>query len=87
MRLNLVLIRKKAKEAQMLVPTIQSRSIENINLTLHKTCDTQGINTYGCCILSDGRFAFTYYYDCKVSVFNMEGLHDFEVILPCNAFD
>ncbi|XP_071123426.1 uncharacterized protein [Mytilus edulis] len=84
---DIVLVRKKAKEAQMLVPTIQSRSIENINLTLQKTCDTQGNHTYGCCILSDGRFAFTYYYYCKVTVFNMKGLNDFEVNLPCNAFD
>ncbi|XP_052065728.1 uncharacterized protein LOC127705449 [Mytilus californianus] len=84
---DIVLIRKKAKQAQMMVPTVQSRSIENIKLTIQKTLDTQGNSTLGCCMLSDGRLAFTYYYDWKVIVFNMKGLKDFEVKMPCNVYD
>ncbi|CAG2241890.1 unnamed protein product [Mytilus edulis] len=38
-------------------------------------------------MLPDGRMAFTYYWECKVIVFNMKGLNDFEVKMPCEAFD
>ncbi|XP_052065729.1 uncharacterized protein LOC127705450 isoform X1 [Mytilus californianus] len=84
---DIVLIRKKAKQAQMMVPTVQSRSIENITLTKQKTINTQGDCITGCCMLSDGRMAFTYYFDCKVIILNMKGITDFEVKMPCNVFD
>ncbi|CAC5416841.1 unnamed protein product [Mytilus coruscus] len=56
---NTVLIRKRPKQAQMMVPTVPSRSIENMKLTIHKTINTQGVYIYGCCMLSDGSLAFT----------------------------
>ncbi|CAC5416844.1 unnamed protein product [Mytilus coruscus] len=84
---DIALIRKKAKQAQMMVPTVQSRSIENIKLAIQKTFNTQGNFIFGCCMLSDGRMAFTYYWDCKIIIFNTKGIKDFKVKMPCNVYD
>ncbi|XP_076115853.1 uncharacterized protein LOC143083476 [Mytilus galloprovincialis] len=84
---DIVLNRKKTKQAQMMVPTVESRSIENVTFTKQKTINTQGEATFGCCMLPDGRMAFVYYSECSLVVFNMEGFEDFEVKTPCNAFD
>ncbi|CAC5406933.1 unnamed protein product [Mytilus coruscus] len=84
---NIVLVKNKAKQTQMMIQTAQSRSIENIKLTLHKTIDTQGERTYGCCMLPDGRMAFTFCYDQTVKVFSDNKLKDFGVKLPADAFD
>ncbi|CAC5416833.1 unnamed protein product [Mytilus coruscus] len=84
---DIVLIKKKVKQAQMMVPTVQSRSIENIKLITHKLINTERKCIYGCCILPDGRLAFAYYSDCKVIVFNINGLKDFEVNMPSYAHD
>ncbi|CAG2194883.1 unnamed protein product [Mytilus edulis] len=71
----------------MMVPTVQLRSIENIKLTLHKTINTKGERIVGCCMLSDGRLAFTSLNDKTVKVFSEKGVNDFEVKIPCNPFD
>ncbi|CAC5416840.1 unnamed protein product [Mytilus coruscus] len=69
----------------MLVPTVQSRSIENIKVTTQKTINTQEVSTYGCCMMSNGRLAFTSYF--KVIIFDMNGLKEFELRMPCVAYD
>ncbi|XP_071123422.1 uncharacterized protein [Mytilus edulis] len=85
---EIVLIRKKVKQAQTMVPTVQSRyTIENIVLMKQKTINIPENQIHGCCILPDGRMAFTLYTECKVIVFNLKGLKDFEVKLSCYAFD
>ncbi|CAG2214005.1 unnamed protein product [Mytilus edulis] len=84
---DIVITRKKAKQAQMMVPTVQSRPIENITFTKQNTINAQGNSIYGCCMFTDGRMAFTDYYDSKVIVFNMKGLKDFEVKMPFYPFD
>ncbi|CAC5406935.1 unnamed protein product [Mytilus coruscus] len=81
---DILLIKKKTKQAQMI---IQSKSIKNIKLTLHKTIDTEGQIIYGCCMLPDGRLAFTFYFKQTVKLFSDKGLKDFEVKLPAEAFD
>ncbi|CAG2199762.1 unnamed protein product [Mytilus edulis] len=58
---DIVLIKKKARQAQLMIPIVPTKSIENIKLTIHKTIDTQGDYVYGCCILPSDRFAFTYF--------------------------
>ncbi|XP_052060333.1 uncharacterized protein LOC127700733 isoform X2 [Mytilus californianus] len=84
---DIVLIKKKAKQAQMMIQTAQLRSIENIKLTLYNTIGTKGERIYGCCMLPDGRMAFTFFNEETVKLFNEKGLKDFEVKLPAEAFD
>ncbi|CAG2231475.1 unnamed protein product [Mytilus edulis] len=84
---DIVLIKKKAKQAQLTVPIVSTKSIENIKLTTHKTIDTQGDFIHGCCMLSDGRMAFSHHDDKTVRVFNDKGSKDFEVEMPCHPFD
>ncbi|XP_052065671.1 uncharacterized protein LOC127705403 [Mytilus californianus] len=83
---DILLIQKKVKQAKMMVPTAQSRSIENIRLMIHKTINTDGGN-YGCCMPPDGRLVFTSYLARTVKVFNNEGVKDFEVKMLCRPFD
>ncbi|CAG2206909.1 unnamed protein product [Mytilus edulis] len=84
---DIVLSRKKIKQAQIIVPTVPSRCIENIKLKKNKTIATEGKYILGCCLIPDGRMAFTYYIDCAVRVFSDTGLKDFEVKMPCNVYD
>lgn len=51
---DILLIRKKVKQAQMLVLTAKSRSIENIRLEILKTINTEGELINGCCMIADG---------------------------------
>ncbi|CAG2201116.1 unnamed protein product [Mytilus edulis] len=81
---DIVLVEKKAKQAQMM---IQSRSIYNIKFTIHKTIDNLVKYIYGCCMLSDGRMAFTFYFKQTVNVFSDKGLQDFRVNLRVHPFD
>ncbi|CAG2253552.1 unnamed protein product [Mytilus edulis] len=84
---NIVLSTKKTKQAQIMVPIVQSRSVENILLKIDKTISTQGDFTPGCCFLPDGRLVFTYSKEGTIKVFNLEGSKDFEMEIPCGAFD
>ncbi|XP_071180377.1 uncharacterized protein [Mytilus edulis] len=85
---DIVLSRKKTTHAQIMVPNVQTRSIENIKLQMHKTAvATEGRYVYGCCLIPDGRMAFTYYNDRAVRVFSDKGSKDFEVKMPCYVLD
>ncbi|CAC5386092.1 unnamed protein product [Mytilus coruscus] len=84
---DIVLSRKKAKEAQIIVPIVQSRSIESIKMKINKKINLQGKWIYGCCMLPDGRLVFTYNRERKVRVFNNQGSKEFEMNIPCGAFD
>ncbi|CAC5388356.1 PML [Mytilus coruscus] len=81
---DLVLTRRKDKQAQIVLP---HKSVENINLKLHKTINTVGVYIRGCCMLPDGKMAFSYYFDRAVRVLNFNGTEDFAVITPTSAFD
>ncbi|CAC5397268.1 unnamed protein product [Mytilus coruscus] len=84
---DIVLIKRKAKQAQMMVPTVQLRSIENMKLEIHKTINTKGEYIYGCCMLSDGRMAFSYNFDKTVKVLSDKGSKDFELNMSCKPVD
>ncbi|XP_052065865.1 uncharacterized protein LOC127705577 [Mytilus californianus] len=84
---EIVLSRKKTKQAQIIVPTVESSSIENIKLKINKTIQHQGKYVFGCCLLPNGRTVFTYYNEFAVRVFSNEGIQDFEVKIPCYPFD
>ncbi|CAG2231472.1 unnamed protein product [Mytilus edulis] len=63
------------------------KSIENINLTIHKSIESQGDTIFGCCVLPDDRLVFTYYSARRFKIFSNAGSKDFEVQMPCNPFD
>ncbi|OPL33555.1 hypothetical protein AM593_04533, partial [Mytilus galloprovincialis] len=84
---DIVLIKKKARQAQLMISIVPTKSIENIKITTHKSIDTQGSAIHGCCILPDDRFVFTYFGDQKVKVFNDKGLKDSEIKMPCHPID
>ncbi|CAC5397256.1 unnamed protein product [Mytilus coruscus] len=84
---DIVLIKRKAEQAQMMVPTVQLRSIENMKLEIHKTINTKERYIYGCCMLSDGRMAFSCISDQTVKVLSDEGSKDFELNMSCKPFD
>lgn len=48
---NVILTRRKDKQVQMLVLQVPYRSVEKINLKLHKTVNTMGNFSWGCCML------------------------------------
>ncbi|XP_071121526.1 uncharacterized protein [Mytilus edulis] len=84
---DIVLIKKKARQAQLMIPIVPTKSIENIKLTVHKTIDTQGDYVYGCCIIPDDRLVFTYCLAQQLKVFSDIGSKDFEIKMPCYPFD
>ncbi|XP_052065225.1 uncharacterized protein LOC127705021 isoform X1 [Mytilus californianus] len=84
---DIVFTRRKDKQAQMVLQQSSSRSVENINLKLDITLDNTGFCKWGCCMLPDGRFAFTETLNNLVRVFNTDGSKDFEVKTKYRAFD
>ncbi|XP_052065206.1 uncharacterized protein LOC127705000 [Mytilus californianus] len=84
---DIVFTRRKDKQAQMVLQHSSSRSVENINLKLDTTLDNTGFCKWGCCMLPDGRFAFTETLNNLVRVFNTDGSKDFEIKTQYRAFD
>ncbi|CAG2186028.1 unnamed protein product [Mytilus edulis] len=86
---DVVLKRRKDKQAQIMMPHISSTLVANVNLKLHKTINTKGQCIRGCCMLPDDKMAFSSYlsHGSAVRVFNCNGTKDFEVITPTYAFD
>ncbi|XP_071121594.1 uncharacterized protein [Mytilus edulis] len=84
---DIVLIKKKARQAQLMIPIVPTKSIENIKLTVHKSIDTQGNTIFGCCILPDDRLVFTYYSVKQLKVYSNKGSKDFEIKMSCKPFD
>ncbi|XP_063398529.1 uncharacterized protein LOC134683270 [Mytilus trossulus] len=86
---DVVLKQRKDKQAQIMMPHLSSTLVENVNVKLHKTINIKGQFIRGCCMLPDGKMAFSSYinHGSAVRVFNCHGTKDFEVITPTYAFD
>ncbi|XP_063398530.1 uncharacterized protein LOC134683271 [Mytilus trossulus] len=84
---KVVLTRRKDKQAQILLPHILSRSVDNIDLKLLQTINEPGDFVRGCCMLPDGKMAFSHNSRKVVRVFNLNGTKDFEVNTGTQAFD
>ncbi|XP_063448795.1 uncharacterized protein LOC134728210 [Mytilus trossulus] len=84
---DILLSRKKTKQAQIMVPTVQTGSLEDIKLRMNKTIATQGTTIYDCCLIPDDRMAFTIYLSCAVRVYSDTGLKQFEVKMPRYALN
>lgn len=82
---DVILARRKIKQAQMFAPHVSNRSVEHINLKLYKTVNTKNYNNASVfCILPDRRMAFTYYFSSVLKVFNTDGSDDFGMWTPTN---
>ncbi|XP_063399500.1 uncharacterized protein LOC134684150 [Mytilus trossulus] len=75
------------QQAQMVLQYSSSMSVENINLKLDINLDNTGFCKWGCCMLPDGKFAFTETLNNLVRVLNTDGSKDFEVKTKYRAFD
>lgn len=84
---DIVLSRNKTKQAQILVPDVTTSSLDNIKLQKSRQIDMQGTNICGCCILPNGKLAFTYFCDMMVKVFNIDGSKVNEIKMPSNVYD
>ncbi|CAC5388358.1 unnamed protein product [Mytilus coruscus] len=58
---DVMLTRRKANQAQIMMPNISPKSVENIKVMLHKTINTMVNRTLGCCMLPNGRITFADY--------------------------
>ncbi|XP_063399498.1 uncharacterized protein LOC134684146 [Mytilus trossulus] len=84
---NVVLTRKKDKQAQIMLPHILSRSVDTINLKLLQTINETGDFVRGCCMLPDGKMAFLHNSGRVVRVFNLNSKKVFHVNTRTYAFD
>ncbi|CAC5420923.1 unnamed protein product [Mytilus coruscus] len=84
---DIVFKRRRDKQAQMVLQDSSSRSVGNINLKLHTTLYKTGFYKWGCCMLPDGKFAFTETLNNLVRVFNTDGSKYFEVKTKYRACD
>lgn len=77
---------RKKKQAQIDIPKEQTNNIDNITARLQQTIKTTATKVRGCCILSDGRMAFTCYERYNLILINVDGSNAFEVAIP-GAYD
>ncbi|XP_052065248.1 uncharacterized protein LOC127705039 [Mytilus californianus] len=73
---------KKSMQAQMMIPTIQSMSIENMTTRLHQRVNTESKNVRGCCILPNKNMVFACYDQKSLTFLQSDGSKDAVVKLP-----
>lgn len=79
---DVMLRRNKKKQAQIITLKIQAESFNCITARLQQTIQTSSGNVRGCCILPDGRMAFTSFGENLLIVIKADGSRDFEINLP-----
>lgn len=84
---DVILTRRKANQAQIMMPNISPKSVEHIKVMLHKTINTMVNRTWGCCMLPDGRTTFADYFNKIVRIFKTDGSKDFDVTTATNPCD
>ena len=76
---GITLIRKKDKQAQIMVADLSPMSIDNIHLHLTQMVNTKGENITGCSLLPDGRMVFSCHAKHIVTFLNKEGVELFQI--------
>ena len=77
---EMVFVRRKDKQAQMLVAELSPpMSVENIQLNLKQKINIKGFNIRGCSLLPDGRMVFSCYSTSIVRFINKEGIESFQI--------
>jgi hypothetical protein len=76
---ELILARKKDKQAQIMVADLPPMSVDNIHLNLTQKVSTKGKDITGCSLLPDGRMVCSCYKKDIVNFFNKEGVELFQI--------
>ena len=77
---EMVVVRRKDKEAQMMVAELSPpMSVENIQLNLKQMINVKVINIRGCSLLPDGRMVFSCIGSSTVRFINKEGKEIFQI--------
>ena len=76
---ELTFVRKKDKQAQMMVADPPPMSVDNTKLNLKQKINTKGTWMRGCCLLTDGRMVLASYYDMIVRFMNKDGVELFQI--------
>ncbi|XP_071141807.1 E3 ubiquitin-protein ligase TRIM71-like [Mytilus edulis] len=78
----------KSKQAQMIVPILISKCIDDVILSnkLQINLKPDGFVT-GCAILQNGKMMFCDYYNCHLIGLKSNGTHEFVIQLDTRAFD
>ena len=75
---ELTFVRKKDKQAQLMVADLQPMSVDNIQLNLKQTINTKGKVLRGCSLLPEGKIVFSDYDTDTVSFINKDGVELFQ---------
>ena len=76
---ELTLVRKKDKQAQIMVADLSPMSVDNIHLNLKQKVNTKGWDIRGCSLLPDGTMVFSCWEKCIVTFLNKEGVELFQI--------
>ena len=76
---ELTFVRKKDKQAQMMVADPPPMSVDNIKLNLKQKINTKGTWMRGCCLLTDGRMVLSSYSNNIVRFINKDGVELFQI--------
>lgn len=82
---NILLSRKKKRQAQMLTPIDQQRTLNNLKVQLQNTINIDAKDVRGCCLLPDGRVVILCFLKKKVTFIKHNGSTDFEMVFPSVA--
>ncbi|XP_071123697.1 tripartite motif-containing protein 5-like [Mytilus edulis] len=77
---------RKKMQAQKVIPKVQPKPSDNIKTRLQDTIQTTLYNVSGCCILPDGRMAFTCFRKEMLILIKADGTKDFEILVT-GAYD
>ena len=78
-RCELTLVRKKDKQAQIMVADLPPMSVDNIHLNLKQKVNIKGEDIRGCSLLPDGRMVFSCYGKHIATFLNKEGVELFQI--------
>ncbi|CAG2195524.1 unnamed protein product [Mytilus edulis] len=85
---KVVIDSNKNKEAQMMIPSLISKCIDDIKLSNKMQIDLQSTGSVrGCAILPNGKMMFCDYNKGNLIVLKSNGMHEFEIRLDTCAFD
>jgi hypothetical protein len=86
----LTFVRKKDKQAQMMVADPPPMPVDNIKLNLKQKINTKGAMVRGCCLLTDGRMVVSCCCYNIVRFINKDGVELFQIgkdITGCCTYD
>jgi len=76
---ELTFVRKKDKQAQMMVADLPPMSVDNIQLNMKQKINTKGALMRGCSLLPDGRMVFSCYSKHIVRFIDKDGVELFKI--------